>query len=178
MKRPISCTLLILSLILYYFAPENYSFGYCLWVHNLFLVSAAFIILLDRRNEKVGFNILFSTSFFFTNFVYPVYIYPIDPSYSLFSFPFNERVISKCTGMAQVAYAAYACGYLWNLQSETRIKHIDLGFFVSTRHLRVITISVLAYFLVFLISGGIDYFEDRYVRGEMSSNLGVQYLIM
>lgn len=178
MKRLSSLILLFISLILYYFAPDYYSFEYCLWVHNLFLTSAAFVILSDIQNEKVGFNLLFSISFFFTNFVYPVYIYPVDPHYSLFSFSFNERVISKCTALAQVAYAAYACGYLWRNHMEQSLEHLDISFSVSSKQIRVITIFVLIYFLLFIFSGGLDYFEDRYVRGEMSSNMAAQYLML
>lgn len=177
MKRVLSSILLIVSLFFYYFAPDYYSFGYCIWAHNLFLTSAAFVLLSDIHNEKVGFNLLFSISFFFTNFVYPVYIYPIDPHYSLFSFPFNESVISKCTGLAQVAYAAYACGYLWKIHKKRLSRH-SINFSVSSKQIRALTIFVLLYFLVFLLFDGLEYFEDRYERGEMSTNMTVQYLML
>ncbi len=178
MKKSFSLILLFISFLLYYFAPNYYSFEYCLWVHNLFLASAVFVLISDIQNEKVGFNLLFSISFFFTNFVYPVYIYPVDPYYSLFSYSFNEHVISKCTALAQVAYAAYTCGYLWRNHKEKSLVHLDSNFQVSSKQIRDITIFVLIYFLLFIISGGLDYFEDRYVRGEMSSNMAAQYLML
>ena len=178
MKKAFPLILLCISLILYYFAPNYYSFGYCLWVQNLFIASAAFVIISDIQNEKVGFNLLFSISFFFTNFVYPVYIYPVDPHYSLFSFSFNEQVISKCTALAQVAYAAYACGYLWKIHKEKTFVHLGIDFSASSKQIRTISIFVFTYFLLFLFSGGLDYFEDRYIRGEMSSNMVAQYLML
>ena len=178
MKRALSIILLIVSLLSYFFAPKTYSFDYCFWLHNLFLVSATLVFILDIRNEKVGFNLLFSISFFFTNFVYPVYIYPVDPYYSLFSFPFNEKVITKCTALAQVAYSMYACGYLWRNKTENTSKSLNFDMAIGAKQMSTITLLIIIYFLVFLSFGGLDYFEDRYERGEMSSNMKVQYLML
>lgn len=178
MKRALSIILLIVSLLSYFFAPKTYSFDYCFWLHNLFIVSATMVFILDVRNEKVGFNLLFSISFFFTNFVYPVYIYPVDPYYSLFSFPFNEKVITKCTALAQVAYSMYTCGYLWRNKTENTSKRLNFDMAIGAKQMSTITLLIIIYFLVFLSFGGLDYFEDRYVRGEMSSNMKVQYLML
>lgn len=178
MKRALSIILLIVSLLSYFFAPKTYSFDYCFWLHNLFLVSATMVFILDIRNEKVGFNLLFSISFFFTNFVYPVYIYPVDPYYSLFSFPFNEKVITKCTALAQVAYSMYACGYLWRNKTENTSKSLNFDMAIGAKQMSTITLLIIIYFLAFLLFGGLDYFEDRYERGEMSSNMKVQYLML
>lgn len=178
MKRALSIILLIVSLLSYFFAPKTYSFDYCFWLHNLFLVSATLVFILDIRNEKVGFNLLFSISFFFTNFVYPVYIYPVDPYYSLFSFPFNEKVITKCTALAQVAYSMYACGYLWRNKTENTSKSLNFDMAIGAKQMSTITLLIIIYFLAFLLFGGLDYFEDRYERGEMSSNMKVQYLML
>lgn len=178
MKRALSIILLIVSLLSYFFAPKTYSFDYCFWLHNLFLVSATMVFILDIRNEKVGFNLLFSISFFFTNFVYPVYIYPVDPYYSLFSFPFNEKVITKCTALAQVAYSMYTCGYLWRNKTENTSKRLNFDMAIGAKQMSTITLLIIIYFLAFLLFGGLDYFEDRYERGEMSSNMKVQYLML
>lgn len=178
MKRALSIILLIVSLLSYFFAPKTYSFDYCFWLHNLFLVSATMVFILDVRNEKVGFNLLFSISFFLTNFVYPVYIYPVDPYYSLFSFPFNEKVITKCTALAQVAYSMYACGYLWRNKTENTSKSLNFDMAIGAKQMSTTTLLIIIYFLAFLLFGGLDYFEDRYERGEMSSNMKVQYLML
>ena len=101
MNRILAVAILLVSAFAYILAPNIYSFEYCFGVQILFALSAIVVSIMDSRNEKVGFNLLFSLSFFFTNFVYPVYIYPIDPCYSLFRFPFNDNVITKCTALAQ-----------------------------------------------------------------------------
>lgn len=178
MKRVIAIVFFISSCLLYLFSPSNYSFSYCLWCHNLFLATAAFVLISDFKNEKVGFNLLFTVSFFFTNFVYPIYIYPIDPSYSLFQFPFNENVITKCTALAQVAYSTYSIGFFWEKPNPTN----DNGFqhfpSISNAKYYKSELAVCLLVIVFILLGGLEYFEDRYLRGDLSSNLLVQYMMI
>lgn len=178
MGKIISILILFVSCACYGFAPDYYSFGYCLWVHNLFLFTAAVIFLMDAKNEKMGFNLFFSISFFFTNMVYPIYIYPIDPDYSLFNFPFNENVITKCTALAQIAYSAYACGYLWKQSAKQYSKAIILPISISYKRYRKIELGVCVFVALFVLLGGLEYFEDRYVRSDMSSNMAVQYMML
>lgn len=178
MKRTLSVIILLLSCISYFEAPKEYSFDYCLWMHNLFLVTALIVFVCDVKNEKVGFNLLFTVSFFFTNFVYPVYIYPIDPQYSLFQFPFNEHVITKCTALAQIAYSAYSCGYLWKLELKQMRVNVSIPFKISNKKVRQFEYFIVVFVVVFIIAGGLEYFEDRYIRSEMSSNMIVQYMML
>ena len=179
MNRILAVAILLVSAFAYILAPNIYSFEYCFGVQILFALSAIVVSIMDSRNEKVGFNLLFSLSFFFTNFVYPVYIYPIDPCYSLFRFPFNDNVITKCTALAQVAYSAYLCGYLWHWDRiEKRNRNINASLSLDPRNINHITIMVLIYFCCFVIFGGLEYFEDRYQRGNMSTNMLVQYIML
>lgn len=177
MKRVLAYIIFLFSCVLYFTAPSTYSFGYCLWIHNLFLASAVFLYMTDIKNEIVGFNVLFTISFFFTNFVYPVYIYPIDPNYSLFQFPFEISVITKCTALAQVGYSAYVCGYMYNL-SRNDVPCIAFPAIIGRRKLRKIEIGVCLFVFLFILNGGLEYFEDRYLRSEMSTNMIVQYMIL
>lgn len=167
----------MISCALYFFAPSTYSLEYCLWIHNLFLFSAVSLYVSDLKNEKIGFNTLFTISFFFTNFVYPVYIYPIDPSYSLFSFSFNTRVITKCTALAQIAYSAYAIGYTYKLPKD-QLLTLNFTYILKSQKLLRIEIAVCLFVGLFVICGGLEYFEDRYLRSEMSTNIIVQYMIL
>lgn len=178
MKRLLSTILFLLSCVSYFFAPNTYSFDYCFWIHNLFLITAAIVFVNDVNNEKVGFNLLFTISFFFTNIVYPVYIYPIDPQYSLFQFSFNENVITRCTSLAQVAYSAYACGYLWKSKTQRMHINIEMPLLAIRRDIKRFEYFVVFFLFVFIIAGGLEYFEDRYVRSEMSSNVLVQYMML
>lgn len=178
MKRVITIVIFIISCLLYLFAPNNYSFSYCLWCHNLFLATAVFVLTTDFKNEKVGFNLLFTVSFFFTNFVYPIYIYPIDPSYSLFQFPFNEKVITKCTALAQVAYSAYSISFFWKKATSLQDTHSMRLPSISKEKYYKSEFAICMFIAIFISLGGLEYFEDRYLRGEMTSNLLVQYLML
>ncbi len=163
----------LLSLILYVFAPDKYSFDFCLGIHTIFLVHAVYVCVKDYKIEKFSFNLLFTISFYFVNFVYPVFVYPIDPDYSLMGFNFNHSVISKCTALAYVAYAIYAYGYTakrYNLKTST-----DLSFAINNSILMRYYWLLIFLIFVFFISGGLTYHEDRYLRGVMSANLVVQY---
>ena len=177
MRQILSCLVLLISCVLYFAAPNTYSFGYCLWIHNIFLFSAVLLYITDLSNEKVGFNILFTISFFFTNFVYPIYIYPKDPNYSLFQFPFNTNVITKCTALAQIAYSAYVCAYMCTLPKAKQFT-LNFSFVLEPRTLRKIEVGVCLFVFLFILLGGLKYFEDRYLRSEMSTNMMVQYMML
>lgn len=176
MKEILAYIIFLTSCVLYFIVPNIYSFEYCLWIHNLFLFTAVLLYTTDLKNEKVGFNLLFTISFFFTNFVYPVYIYPIDPNYSLFNIPFNTNVITKCTALSQIAYSSYVVGYIYKLPKCH--KRINLTFTLNPYELRKIEIGICLFVGIFIISGGLEYFEDRYLRGEMSTNMVSQYMML
>lgn len=175
MNRLFFVLMLIISGVLFVCAPEQYSFNFCFLLHNLFIAEAIILFVIDKKNEKVGFNLLFSISYFFTSFAYPIYIYPINPSYSLFAFPFDTDVITRCTALALFAYSSYAFGYV------RRLKYCNqLSFQLSIRTISLVRYELLfvVYVIMFILCGGGDYYEDRYVRSQMSVNYVVQYLMV
>jgi len=104
---------LIFSIILYFISPNEYNFFICL-IASLIFVLLAIRTLKNNYNKKnyLSFFIFFSISFFFVNFFYPIIIYPFDKDYFIvFSrFSFNEKIITKATVLALIAYCSFLYG--------------------------------------------------------------------
>ena len=101
---------LIISFILYIYAPNVYSHSYCWILHIVFIFNALYTVRC-RNKEIVGFNILFSLAFYGVTYIYPIFIYPIASNYSLFAYQIDDTIITKATALANIAYASYAMAY-------------------------------------------------------------------
>lgn len=99
---------------MYMLSPSGYSYFFCLCSMAIFLTAASFLVKSDKQ-ENIGFNFLFSFTFFCVNFIYPIFIYPIFPTFSLFGVGTDYNVISKSTALATLAYTTYALGYFISL---------------------------------------------------------------
>lgn len=176
MKPNLFTLFFLISVLLYFLSPEQYSYGYCFLLHNFFILNAGLLIYKDRVNEKIGFNLLFSLSFYFTNFVYPIFVYPIAPDFSLFSFGgFDPRDISKCTALASLAYSAYSWGYSsCMLQYKDRFSS---HYFVNNGTIHRILWCAILYMVIFYVNGGLSYFSDKYTVGIGGESVLISYLL-
>lgn len=170
----------ILALILYLFAPSTYEWGYCQMCHLLFLAIATYVYIKDYKIEKLGFHLIFSISFYFTNFVYPIFVYPIDPEYVLFRFFFDTSVITKSTALALFAYSLYAVGYMWNYRknsSNLQFPHRNNEISPSAAKILVCVTTLL--FVCFLLANGLEYYKSQYQEGvNVDVNPFVRYIIV
>lgn len=101
----------IISSCVYCLHPHEYSYSYNLLCLLLFI--ASFIVYLKLRSRKnyFDFDFIFLTTFFFAFYTYPVFLYPINPQYFfIFSFEFNENVISQATALATMGGQMYMLG--------------------------------------------------------------------
>lgn len=117
--------ILLLTIVLYFLAPNNYDFFYCCILLILFGFSAYRAIKGSVvEHNYVNFTFFFTISFFFVNFFYPVFIFPFDKYYFLvFSrFKFNEDVITKATSLALVGYTSFVFG-IKSILSQKRSKN-------------------------------------------------------
>jgi oligosaccharide repeat unit polymerase len=114
---------LIVSVILYIFAPSKYDYTYCVILFVLFVFDTYFIILDDIRHKfYFSFNIIFSLSFFLTSFAYPVFLYHLD-DINLFGLKqVNENVIVKSTALAQLSFSLYSFAYIMRYESKSKYK--------------------------------------------------------
>ena len=122
LPRLIAFVTWVMSILLYFFAPDEYSFQYCTLIFIVYLVSSIWIV---RRtiinNNYFNFHILFLISFFFVNFVYPIFLYPVSPTYfRVFRFSFNENVITQATALALIGSSSYILGVNIALRKKCR----------------------------------------------------------
>lgn len=152
-----------IALILYLLSPAEYSYSYCLLLHNLYIIYVVYLHKLDFGKEIIGYNTIFAIAFYFTNFVYPVFIFPIYPDFSLFSFSFNYNVITKSTALALLAYSCFGLGYNKIKNNATRnYKLIDNYQLFPVKILNRWKWIVILSFILFYLIGGYDMFEHTY----------------
>jgi len=122
--------LLFFSFALYIYAPDFYSLDYCNYIFILFLVSVVpFIIQTSRNKNYFNFHLFFLLSIFFTNFAYPLFIFPFNPEYfSVFTFGFNQNVLTKATALSQLAVSSYIFGVSISTNKNKRKKEIQYVF--------------------------------------------------
>lgn len=104
---------LFFSIVLYFISPDSYNYLICLISVIIFIV--LLITTLKsyyKNNNYISFFLFFSISFFFVNFFYPVFIYPYDMNYFVVfeRFGFNEKVMTKSTVLALIAYCSLIYG--------------------------------------------------------------------
>lgn len=156
--------LFLLSLLLFFFAPDKYSYPYCFLLSCVYLVGS--IILINRtlyNRNYFNFFTLFLISYFFVNFVYPVFIFPNDPYYfPVFVFPFDHNVITKATGLALVGATSFFLGaYYFKIKQPVQTNKIEV---FSIRKMRSLLISILTIlFIGILIFGGKELFTFRFM---------------
>ena len=163
--------LAIIAFIMYLLAPSVYSYSFCACSMAVFII-IFFILIKKDKKEKVGFNLLFSISFFSCNYLYPVFVYPIFPSFSIFAYQINENVISSSTALVTLAYAMYALGY-YNYLRRNRISQdkwdcIDM---LSSQQLGIVSFLFLLFFLLFVSTGGLTSFSKMYESHEAVGGL-------
>lgn len=173
----------VVALLFYGFAPEHYSYGYCVAVLAIYLLNFLYVQIRVWKYEKAAFHLLFSISFCFCNFIYPVFVFPDNPNYSFFSLPFNVEVISTSTGLALVAYAIYSLGIMSSFRISTTSRSIIVaqereGIRSSIRIPYLF--MTLGVFILFVMTGGLAYFRDTYLQSsEIAAKKGVaQYLYL
>lgn len=155
----------IVAFGVYLFAPNHYEWSYCQMCHLIYLAVAVYVYMQDRKVEKLGFHLIFSVAFYFTNFIYPVVVYPIDPEYVLFRFYFDETVITKSTALALFAYSLYAVGYTYGRRNTSRtcpkIPKQNISFSV----VKTLLWLTSGLFVLFLLCDGLKFYSSQYQLG-------------
>ena len=163
---------LLISLGMYFGSPMKYSQVYCIILFLLFVANSFLLYVQDRKNEPLGFNVLFTISFFLVSYIYPVFTYSIMPDYSMFAYSgFSSEVITRATALANVAYAVYSVGYTRNfLVMNIGEKAIPICLISTKQNDRIIALEIILFVLI-VIAGGLEFFSDTYSgEGEANTN--------
>ena len=111
-QSPLLLIAIIISIIMFNLAPEEYSFSICVTCLVLFVLGA-YILLKNRcRYNLITFDFIFTTAFFFVNYAYPLFYYPVMPYFSLFNLSFPENYINSGITLATIGYLFYVLGSL------------------------------------------------------------------
>ena len=171
----------LFSILLVFLAPKNYSYSFCLILHNLYILTFLFNEIRRQRGRDglLSFNLLFSVGFYFTSFVYPVFIYNTGERYfSMFDFSYEEDLISYSTAVAYMAYCFLQLG-LNNKQKET-CKH-NKPLFINQNSLKnklnILSVLFTLLLLIFLLNNGLSYFSDQFIYSMSSEDRVMGYLI-
>lgn len=172
--KKISITLLIINLILYFFAPNEYNMILCFISMILFFINV-FVLFKNVHISKIDyFNILFAISFFSCNFVYPCFVFPIDEYYfNIFAFISAKETITKATLLASLGYSAYVTGYLSFRKRKLKNRYIEqCEYSISITGSLLLTIVNLVLLILFLSTA-----SSAFYRGEFNSLKGVSVYI-
>lgn len=164
------------SILLYLFSPVEYSYYYCLLIHNIFLIHSIYFLLNNKKDGIVSFNFFFTISFYLANFVYPIFYFPVNSDISLFSLHFNSSVITKATSLSYIAFSMYTTGYKYYSRIRKQEKCNKPVLFLTIRSIKTLFVINVIIFIIYILLGGLKYFADRYQEGVMSINIVVQQI--
>lgn len=165
----------VVSFVLYLFAPSVYSWSYCAICAFVFITSAIVGVLPTLKQEPLNFGLFFSLTLFACTYVFPLYIYPFDTTYSLFQFGYDPNVITKCTALATLAHSMYWLG-VSNAANKHYTHFLVDNIIIGDGIVSFLSKFVLILFIGFIVVGGLDYYTDRYLDGNMSANATFVYL--
>lgn len=175
MRKILSFFFVFISLVLYLFAPTVYSLIYCEICCVLYIINAFYGLQPTINRNPISFSLFFSITIFLCSFPFPLFIYPTDNSFSLFTFGYNPNVVTKCTAMVCVAHSAYWCGVEMAKDKDIR-KLLVNSITINDKIIKKFVAYVAVLFVVFIGLGGLNYFTDRYIDGNMSSNVAFTYI--
>ena len=151
-------SMFILSIIMYFSAPEVYSFFYCLSAASLFIISAIIFIKKTLISSNfINFHTIFLSVNLVIVFFYPVFIYPINPTFfSVFgNYQIDSNLISQGTGLCLLAMSAYMFGsFSYFNKNKYKLENFEIvtsmvnkSTVLATNTLCVVIMTVSIYFL-------------------------------
>ena len=107
--------LFISSVLLYYFAPDYYSWPYCAVCCLVFIIGALCVVLPEiKRGVYLSFNIIFLFGYFWTSFAYPVLVYgSLADRDNLINKALNWDLLSHTSALALLFIIAYILGFTY-----------------------------------------------------------------
>lgn len=150
--------LIVLSLVLYYIAPNRYDIYYIYGCVSIFLISTYFYFKDIKKKNYFDFDTFFISSFFLVNFFFPIAVYPFGAErYFAFAYNYNEDVITRSTIIALIGIIFYYSGsvqsYFVNHKKRWNSPIINI---------RILYYFAILCFAVFLFTGGYKVLRSVY----------------
>lgn len=158
----------VISLILLLIAPDDYSYWYCFGLHWTYIVMATWTICKNKEEGYINFTTLFSIAYWAIFFIYPIYIYPYRPHLGLFTYKFDESLITYCTALALCAYSFFIFGYnnqKIKLDFSNDNEWLAIDEYEWHFLLKSLSVTLIGLFIVFLLTGGLTMFSIQYQKG-------------
>lgn len=167
------------SLCLVLFSPDTYSYEYCLLIHNLFLLTFAYNTYKNRKQGLLSFNLLFSVSLYFTSFVYPVFFYNTsERHFSMFSYSFDESLISYSTSIAYMAYCFLQLGINKNkVDKKTFKKKQEIVLINVETYLNGLSLVFLVLLIYFYQNNGLSFFANQFIYSTTAHDVVMGYIV-
>lgn len=149
---------IVLSIILYYLAPNKYEINYIYGCVLIFLISTYLYFRILRKKNYFDFDTFFISSFFLVNFFFPIAVYPFGAErYFAFAYDYNEDVITRSSIIALIGIIWY---YWGSLQSNfTNKKRNWKNSIINLQDLYYFSIICL---IVFIVTGGYGVLKSVY----------------
>lgn len=156
---------LIISAILWIFAPIEYSFLFCLVNTIIFFIVSFFSLFRMRHSSAIVlFNVLFLSAYFLTAFAYPTFIHPFDSGY--FIYAFSDNYINKGTALSLFGASAYLFGCFRYFIKKTR-ETLKFDYRINLYSGQSITFLKFASILLSIL------LFSNYIRGENLALLSI-----
>ncbi len=156
------------------FAPDAFSKTFCVSLCIAYIIQNILYMSLKKENTLLCFEFFFAISFFLVYFVHPCFLYPTK-SYlvsHVFSYPYNECVISKSTAIAYLAYTSFLMIVSYKNNTDT-IKLNNNGNKITEGNIFVLLCTTLISLIGFGLSGGFSHLKMVYTGGTSLNDVGV-----
>lgn len=166
MQKIIGFILFLVSLIIYFLAPNSYNYNYSLYCVTGYFVSVIIYLLVRKKKNYFDFDCLFFVTYFFVTLFYAAFMFESDPTrYFIFAYDFDENLIPKASGLSLLGINCYIFGALLYRPLNKEFK----SEYLITKRLeskRFYLMSFVAFFLYILL-GGYSALKSAYGGGEL-----------
>jgi len=100
----------IISLLLYFLAPREYSLMFSLVCFGNFAISSFAILKNNCKYTIIKFELFFIIAYFFSNIIYSTYYFINNPFFGLFYLDFNQDYINKGLALSVVGICFFNLG--------------------------------------------------------------------
>lgn len=161
---------LFISIILYLFAPNHYSYGYCLIVFSVFVVSSIWHIKRSSYGNYLNFHTLFLVSYFFSNYAYPVFLFPNNrDAIYFFHYTFDTSRICISIALSLIGSSAFIFGS-YIMRTRKIVTDISGSTYNYNKYVPILKGLSYIFFVLFLFFVGRDFYRGYFNSESESSN--------